>query len=133
VAAPAEPSERPLLDKLGVKPGMRVSVVGFDEAWFLADLRTRMAEVATGRLLPRSDLVFVYVGHRDDLDRAIAPLEPKLRRNGAIWVLRPKGSPDIRETDVIDAGKRAGLVDNKIASLSPTVSAMRLVIPLARR
>ncbi|HJP65093.1 MAG TPA: hypothetical protein VKA30_02180 [Actinomycetota bacterium] len=48
-------------------------------------------------------------------------------------MIRPKGSPDIKEVDVIDAGLRAGLVDNKIASFSDSLSAMRLVIPVARR
>jgi Protein of unknown function (DUF3052) len=75
----------------------------------------------------------VFVGHRDDLDDRIRPLERYLERNGAIWVIRPKGSTDIKEVDVIEAGKRAGLVDNKIASFTDRLSAMRLVIPLARR
>jgi len=125
--------ERPLLDKLGVRPGARVSVLGFDESWFLRDLSSRTAEVSAGRARSRSDVIIVWIAHRDDLDNVLRPLESKLVRNGAIWVFRPKGSPDIKETDVIDAGKRARLVDNKIASVSPTVSGMRLVIPVARR
>jgi Protein of unknown function (DUF3052) len=124
---------RPLLDKLGVKPGVRVSVLGLDEPWFERELRTRTGDVHTGRAAEGSDLIFVYVERRDDLDRAIAPLERSLKRDGAMWVLRPKGAPHIKETDVIEAGKRAGLVDNKIASLSDEVSAVRLVIPVARR
>jgi hypothetical protein len=35
--------------------------------------------------------------------------------------------------DVIEAGKAFGLVDNKIASFSEVLAAMRLVVPLARR
>jgi hypothetical protein len=48
-------------------------------------------------------------------------------------VIRPKGGPDIKEVDIIDAAKGAGLVDNKIARFSETRSAMRLVITLALR
>ena len=128
-----QPSEKPLLDKLGVKGGFRVSVLGMEEPGFVEDLRRRGASVAVGRAIRDSDLIFVYVAHRDELDHAIAPLEASLKRNGAIWVIRPKGSPDIKEVDVIDAGLRAGLVDNKIASFSDSLSAMRLVIPVARR
>src|SRR5207237_9400080 len=95
--------------------------------------RTVAPDMAEGRVADESDLIFVYVDHRDGLDEALEGLEPSLQRNGAIWVIRPKGTPDIKEVDVIDAGKRAGLVDNKIASFSDTLSAMRLVIPLARR
>jgi len=117
---------------LGVKRDARVAVIGLEEPWFDDLLRSMTGDVTRGRARKGSDLLFVRVGHRDDLDRATA-LQRHLVPNGAIWVIRPKGSPDIRETDVIDAGKRAGLVDNKIASFSETLSAMRLVIPLARR
>jgi hypothetical protein len=127
-----QPYQKPLLDKLVVKPGSRISVIGLDPG-FVDELRTRTADVTIDRLAPDSDLIFVFVSHRDDLDEALAPLESALRRNGAIWVVRPKGGPDIKEVDVIEAGKRAGFVDNKIASFSETLSAMRLVIPLVRR
>lgn len=130
---PDRGSDRPLLDKLGVRPGASVAVLDVPDPAFEELLRTRTDEVRLGPPEPRTDLVFVYVAHRDDLDGALGPLEERLRRNGAIWVLRPKGTADIKEVDVIEAGKRAGLVDNKIASFSPTLSAMRLVIPLARR
>jgi hypothetical protein len=134
MARPADqPSTRPLLDKLGVKPGMRVAVIDLDDPDFLKELRTRTQEVTVGRPRNESDLVFLFVPHRNELDERIRPLEPFLRRDGAIWVVRPKGTSDIKEVDVIDAGKRAGLVDNKIASFSDTRSAMRLVIPLTRR
>jgi hypothetical protein len=66
------------------------------------------------------------VARVDDLDR-IAALRRRLRPTGAIWVLRPKGGP-IREMEVIGAGLRHRLVDNKIASFSEDLSAMRLVI-----
>jgi hypothetical protein len=124
---------RPLLDKLGVKPGARVSVLGVSEPWFVNDLATRTADVWIGRAATGSDVILVHVEDRRDLDQALAPLERSLKRNGAIWVVRPKGTPHIKEVDIIEAGKRAGLVDNKIASFSDELSAMRLVIPLARR
>jgi hypothetical protein len=48
--------------------------------------------------------------------------------------VRPKGgrSP-LRETDLIEAGLAAGLVDNKIASFSDTHGAMRFVFRLRDR
>jgi Protein of unknown function (DUF3052) len=128
-----QPSQKPLLDKLGVKEGFRVSILGAGSPGFVEDLRARGASVTMGRTAKDSDLIFVHVDHRDDLDDALAPLEPSLKRNGAVWVIRPKGSKDIKEVDVIAAGLRAGFVDNKIASFSDTLSAMRLVIPVAQR
>jgi hypothetical protein len=132
VASSNRPSDRPLLDKLGVKPDARVALVDLDEPWFRELLATRTRHVAVARPRKESDLIFVRVDHRDGLPR-VGGLQRFLVSNGAIWVIRPKGSPDIKEVDIIDAGIKAGLVDNKIASFSETLSAMRLVIPLARR
>ena len=109
-----------------------MALIGLPDRWFRDLLATRTQDLIGGRPRKESDLIFVRVDHRDDLDR-VGPLQRYLVPSGAIWVIRPKGSPDIKEVDVIDAGIRAGLVDNKIARFSETLSAMRLVIPLARR
>jgi hypothetical protein len=56
-----------------------------------------------------------------------------MKRDGAIWVIRPKGSPAISEGDVRKAGRNAGLVDTKVARFSETHTAEKLVIPVNRR
>ena len=56
-----------------------------------------------------------------------------LKRDGAIWVIRPKGHADISERDVMKAGKTAGLVDVKVVRFSETHTAEKFVIPVARR
>lgn len=124
---------KPVIDKLGVKPGMRVCLLGVTDAGFLADLEARAAELA-GTLAAGGcfDLIFLAAGCREDLD-ALADLERALVVNGGIWVLRPKGSPDVSEMDVLEAGRAAGLVDSKVVAFSPTHSAAKFVIPLARR
>src|SRR2546429_20024 len=48
---------RTLMDKLGVKPGSLVSVVGLDDPDLLAELERRGAEVTTGRTVRASDLI----------------------------------------------------------------------------
>ena len=63
----------------------------------------------------------------------IGRLEPSMARNGAAWIVFPKGRKDLRETDVIEAGVASGLVDNKVVRFSDTHTALRFVIPLARR
>jgi hypothetical protein len=124
-------SGRPLLDKLGVKPGMRVALVAFRDAPFEAELAERGASVVD--LSPGLDLVFYRVERPADLHR-IAELRPLIHDAGAIWVLRVKGAGlTVREVDVIEAGRAFDLVDNKIASFSDTLAAMRLVVPLNQR
>jgi hypothetical protein len=126
-------STRTLLDKLGVKPGAKVAIVHFDDAGFVSLLRERTSDIANRRRSAPCDLVFFGAERLEDLKR-LQDLKTWIEPNGAIWVIRPKGSRSaLRETDVIDAGLAAGLVDNKIASFSDTHGAMRLMFRLRDR
>lgn len=126
------PSAKPLLDKLGVKPDHRVSVVGLDDPAFLAQLRGRTADVFVGRPRPRSDLIFYAVPTRTALGR-LARLKRSLEPNGALWTIRRKGTKDVTEAETMAAGKRAGLVDVKVVSFSATHTAEKFVIPVSDR
>ena len=126
-------STRPLLDKLGIKPGSRVAVVGLDDPSFLRLLRERTPDVVVGRPQSLCDVVLIAVNRTADLgvlERAKRWIEP----NGAVWLIRPKGGrSELSDTDLIAAGLAAGLVDNKIASFSETHGAMRFVFRLRDR
>ncbi len=125
-------SHRLLIDKLGVKPGQRIAVLGVESAEFLKDLDARVPEYSRGKRLADADLVFFSAEARGDLSR-LESLGKSFRKNGAIWVVYPKGQKHIRETDVIAAGKDAGLTDNKVCSFSATHTALRFVVPIAKR
>jgi hypothetical protein len=127
-------SDRPLLDRLGVKPGQRISITGVEDPGPLVSLlRERTDDIATDSPRVDSDLLFVRAGQRGDLDQ-LSDLRRYIKDSGAIWVLRVKGGArTLAETDIINAARAAGLVDNKIASFSDTESAMRLVVPLSLR
>ena len=121
---------KPVIDKLGVKPGMRVALVDVGDDGFRAQLAER-AEVAEG-MAQDCDLIFLGAPGRAALAK-LAELQHHLKPNGALWVLRPKGSPDITEMEVLDAGRAAGLVDTKVVAFSAALTAERFVIPTARR
>lgn len=125
-------STRPLLDKLGVKPGQRISIVGDPGDDFIRSLRERGADVFVGRPRKDSDVIFYRADERKHL-RRLAALVKSLQKAGALWVLRPKGVKQITERDVYEAGKEAGLVDTKVVSFSEVLTAEKFVIPLARR
>jgi hypothetical protein len=111
---------------------MKVAIFDFDDPRFSAMLSERRASVETEGATGL-DLAFLMVREPADL-RRLADLRPLIRSNGAIWVLRVKGpGAAVRELDVIEAGQRHRLVDNKIASFSETLAAMRLVIPVGLR
>lgn len=125
-------SHRLLIDKLGVKAGQRIAVLGVESAEFLKDLNARVPQYSRGKRVPNADLIFFSAEARGDLARLDA-LGRSIARNGAVWVVYPKGQTHIREVDVIEAGKQAGLTDNKVCSFSATHTALRFVIPVAKR
>ncbi len=120
------------LAKLGVKAGMRVTVLGVRDENFLAELAAAGADVSKGRHRKGTDVVFLGAEASDDLAR-IANVEPHLARDGGVWVVTPRGVPALKDTAVMAAGKAAGLVDVKVARFSETHTALKFVIPKARR
>jgi hypothetical protein len=106
-------------------------VLGLRDDAFLGDLRARGADVSMRRRR-ESDLMFLAVDDAAGLG-AIGALEPYLRRDGAVWVVYPKGRPEIQEVEVIRTGVAQGLVDNKVVRFSDTHTGLRFVIPRARR
>ena len=124
--------KRPRLDKLGVKPGARVALVGHRDAAFRRELLARTRDVSEGRLRRGSDLIFFAVVGPAALAR-LATLQRAIQRDGAIWVLWPKGRKEIKEDLIRDAALRHGLVDVKVVAYSETLSGLKLVIPVAKR
>ena len=125
-------SHRTLIDKLGVKPGQRIAVLGVEDAEFLKDLADRVPEYSRGNRIANADLIFFSAEAREDLSQ-LKSLSRLISKSGGIWVVYPRGQKHIREIDVINAGKSAGLTDNKVCRFSGTHTALRFVIPLAKR
>lgn len=121
-----------LTDKLGVRPGFKVSMLGVEDKDFWKQLRERMADISEGEVRKDSDLIFFGAEEKEDL-RKLADLRESIKRSGAIWVVFPRGRQQIKEIDVISMAKEAGLVDVKVAKFSETHTALKLVIPVARR
>jgi hypothetical protein len=127
----------PLIDKLGVRVGARVAIAGVDDPEFARALAERTDDVTIlgpGDEPPaETDVVVFGADTVEELGRLGSLMGP-LRSNGAIWVVSRKGNAStLRDVDVIDAARSVGLVDNKVASFSPTHTALRLVIPVSRR
>jgi hypothetical protein len=121
-----------LLQKLGVKPSWRASIVGVEDQDFLSELERAVASLSIGRVAKDCDAIFFGASRAGDLERLEA-LKTSLKPNGALWVVRPKGRPEIAESTVMAAGKAAGLVDVKVVRFSHTHTAEKFVIPLTKR
>jgi hypothetical protein len=114
--------------KLGVKPGLAVMVVGNFEPDFLDDLANSHVETAG----ESADLIFLAAEGKSRLSQ-VRKLGRMLNRDGALWVVYPRGVERIHEIDVIKAGRDADLKDVKVASFSLTHTALKFVIPVLHR
>jgi len=119
-------------EKLGVKPGSRISALRLSETEVLKDARKAAAAFAEDKPLIDSDVVFFGTETASDLAR-IKKVIPSLAINGALWVVYPKGRNEITELQVLNAGRDAGLVDIKVVGYAATHTALKFVLPLAKR
>ena len=117
-------SGTPLPQKLGVKDGHKVVLVGAPQGFSLG--------VSTSRATKDVDVMVVFVKTRKDLEKQIAACRPKIAQNGGLWIAWPKkasGVPtDIVEDTIREVALPTGLVDNKVCAIDETWSGLRLVI-----
>ncbi|HUR79861.1 MAG TPA: hypothetical protein VM733_03790 [Thermoanaerobaculia bacterium] len=118
-----------VVQKLGVKSGHQLLLVNLEDSSFVKDLEAAGAVIGKGK---NRDAIFYGADTRDDLSR-LAKLRESLAPNGSLWVIRPKGIKAITESDVMAAGKAAGLVDVKVVKFSETHTAEKFVIRVADR
>jgi len=110
------------LDKLGVKAGTKVRLIGPKGDDFRRELADRQAVVT--RSAP--ELVFLSVQKKDDL------VELAHLPDQRVWVIYPKGVEAVRERDVRAAGLAAGLVDVKVCAFSLTHTALKFTPRVAK-
>jgi hypothetical protein len=128
-------SDRSVVDKLGIKLG---AAVAFEEAAGVLDGALEAEVLSRANLVEgdeRPDVVLVAADASVDAVAVLHRWKARLAPAGGVWLLTPKrgqvGYLDQRE--LIAAGLTAGLVDNKVCSVSDTISAMRFVIRRADR
>jgi hypothetical protein len=120
------------LDKIGAKPEWRASAIGVEDEGFLEELEGAIAHLSIGRVVKDCDAIFFGVNKEAELAR-LEKLTKSLKANGALWIIRPKGRPEISERATMAAGKAAGLVDVKVVGFSATHTAEKFVIPVSAR
>lgn len=121
-----------LIDKLGVETDSKVTVLGIKDENFWKELEQRAMDISRCRLRKDSDFIFLLAESKKALGK-VGRLRDYIMRDGAIWVVTPKGSRQINQNDVIAAGKDARLVDVKVVRFSETHTSLKLVIPVSRR
>jgi hypothetical protein len=120
------------IEKLGVKPGARVSLLGDFDAGFLTELGKLAKSVSKSKVAADSEWIFFAADSKEDLG-ALPKISKSMKGAAALWIVYPKGQKHITENDVLAAGRKAGLKDVKVVGFSPTHTALKFVIPLSER
>lgn len=123
---------RTVIEKLGVKPGLQVVIVGRFETAFRTEIMNALGVKPGVKPVPGCDLVFRLLVHANDVER-LEELVPAITPDGGIWAVYPRGRRDLSEDTVRTAARAAGLVDVKVVRISEKHGALKLVIPRAAR
>jgi hypothetical protein len=120
------------IEKIGVKAGARVCLLGNFEADFLDELKSLAGSVTKDKAAADCDTIFFGADSLKTLS-AVTKIAKSLKGAMALWIVYPKGQKSITETDVIAAGRKTGLKDVKVVGFSSTHTALKFVIPLDKR
>ena len=101
-----------------------MALLGDFDADFLQELHRRGARVVPARDKP--PLVCFAARKTAELAK-FAQHAAGLPHKGALWVIYPKGVQEIREIEVIEAGRAAGLKDVKMATFSSAHTGLKFV------
>lgn len=121
------------IEKLGVKPGARVSLLGEFEPEFLRELTGLTKSVNKSKVASDSEWIFFAADAKQDLLAALPKIAKAIHGAAALWIVYPKGQKQITENDVLAAGRKTGLKDVKVVGFSATHTALKFVIPLPKR
>jgi hypothetical protein len=125
-------SGTPLLKKLGIKPGNRISVLGYSKPYekLVGDLPPN-ARLQANSSEPM-DVIHIFSKDRNELAKALPGLLRRIKQDGMIWVSWPKkasGVPTTITEDVVrEIALPLGLVDVKVCAVDEVWSGLKLVI-----
>jgi hypothetical protein len=130
-------SGTPLVRKLGIKPEMKVRLVGAPAeyfGWLEADVS---GQLCAASVVP--DFVHLFAVTRRDFEREMKPLVGVSGKNRAVviwvsWYKKSSGKATDLTEDVIRGYALAnGLVDIKVCAVSEEWSGLKLVVPVKDR
>lgn len=128
-------SGTPLPKKLGIKPGMIVTLIGAPGHYAdtLGDLPDGVVieRIDAANDLDRGEMIQYFTTKADALEDDFPALKTALTPNGTLWVSWPKGAAkvptDLNENIVREIGLKNGLVDVKVCAVDQIWSGLKFV------
>jgi len=130
-ARPAGYSGTPLVQKLGIKSGMTIALLGAPDGF--DDLLVGLPDdvVVRRRSQGHLDLAVTFQTERAVLEGRLPTVLKALDRAGSLWVAWPKKASkvptDITEDTVREVVLPIGLVDVKVCAIDPTWSGLKVM------
>ena len=130
-------SDKPLVKKLGVKPGMNVCIIGAP-AHYMELVNPLPPEVSLSEVnRGRKDLIHFFTRSRSVLQKTFPMLAAQMKEDGMVWISWPRRASgvesDLDENIVREIGLNAGLVDVKVCAIDETWSGLKFVRRLTDR
>lgn len=130
-------SGRSLVEKLGIKPGMRIAIIGAPGG-FRSTLGALPDGVSvTGSARGKLPFIHFFTKQHSQLQRRFPSLKRALAQDGALWVSWPKKSSgvvtDLTEDVIRAVALPGGLVDVKVCAVDEVWSGLKLVRRLRDR
>ena len=130
-------SGTPLLNKLGLKPSMKVWLINKPEDYY--ELLEHDISLRLYRQNELPDFIHLFVKNRKEFESHMKEVVSFSRKNRQliIWVSWYKKSAkiatDITENDIRNYALQNGLVDIKVCAVSDIWSGLKLVVPKSQR
>jgi hypothetical protein len=130
-------SGKPVVQKLGIKPGFRIFAPGLSVSY-----RDVVGELPDGVTLVRAakaplDMVHVFATEAKGLAAKLRAFRAAIAPDGMIWVSWPKKASrvatDLTDVVVRDTALPLGLVDIKVCAIDDVWSGLKFVIPKDQR
>jgi len=130
-------SSRSLVDKLGIKPGTRMTIINAPRGYMrtLGKLPPGVTVSRTGR--GSFGFIQYFTRVRRELSAKLPSLCRNLEDNGTLWISWPKKAArvvtDVTEDTVRDLALPLGLVDVKVCAIDDVWSGLKLVRRIENR
>lgn len=130
-------SAKPVVQKLGIRPGFCIFVEGAPSAYGDIVGQLPVDVRIAPRLKGRLDLVHVFATRAAGLAAKLRGYRAAIEPDGMIWVSWPKKSSGVAAdlTDIVvrDIALPLGLVDIKVCAIDAIWSGLKFVIPKDQR
>ena len=129
-------SSTPLIKKLGIKEGMKISIINPpDDLWKNLGEMPEIDPIQ--KPMKGMDFILFFSDSRKEYESNFPKLRKLLKSNGMLWICWPKKTSkmptDLTENIIRDFGLANGLVDVKVCAVTEQWSGLKFVIRLKDR